>query len=77
MIVRVNAKGLTHGQTVAILPKYLITNPQSKVPRTPLNKPGAFLTFYPDGNINFLLTSSVTTEWNNDDYAYGEFELYI
>ena len=77
VIVRVNAKGLTHGQTVAILPKYLITNPQSKVPRTPLNKPGAFLTFYPDGNINFLLTSSVTTEWNNDDYAYGEFELYI
>ena len=76
VIVRVNAKGLTHGQTVAILPKYLITNPQSKVPRTPLNKPGAFLTFYPDGNINFLLTSSVTTEWNNDDYAYGEFELY-
>ena len=46
VIVRVNAKGLTHGQTVAILPKYLITNPQSKVPRTPLNKPGAFLTFY-------------------------------
>lgn len=77
VVVRVNAKGLTHGQTVAILPKYLITNPQSKVPRTPLNKPGAFLTFYPDGNINFLLTSSVTTEWNNDDYAYGEFELYI
>lgn len=77
VIVRVNAKGLTHGQTVAILPKYLITNPHSRVPRTPLNKPGAFLTFYPDGNINFLLTSSVTTEWNNDDYAYGEFELYI
>lgn len=77
IVVRINVKGISNGQTIAVLPKSLITNPHSRVPRVPLNKTGAFLTFYPDGNVNFLLSSSSASEWKEEDYVYGEFEIYI
>lgn len=70
-ILRLNASNIVSGQVIATLPKGMVQNAQSFSVRTPVDKPGCFITIRPTGEIIFY-KSNVTGDWDSKDYVYGE-----
>ena len=71
-IVRLNGKGVTHGQVIAQLPSTFCKNDQTFPIRVPVKYSGAFVTIRNNGEINFYVQGD-RSSWNDEDLFYGEF----
>lgn len=69
--LRINASNLISGQIFARLPQDMVKNAQSFAVRSPIDKPGCFLVINPSGEVVFY-KSSITGDWQNNDYIYAE-----
>ena len=74
-IVRLNGKGVTHGQVIAQLPSTFCKNDQTFPIRVPTKYSGAFVTIRNDGEINLYIQGD-RSGWNENDLFYGEFSWY-
>ena len=71
-IVRLNGKGVTHGQVIAQLPSTFCKNDQTFPIRVPVKYSGAFVTIRNTGEINLYIQGD-RSGWNDEDLFYGEF----
>ncbi|ASN72238.1 hypothetical protein 7S10_15 [uncultured Caudovirales phage] len=71
-IVRLNGRGVTHGQIIAQLPSTFCKNDQTFPIRVPVKYSGAFVTIRNSGEINFYVQGD-RSGWNDEDLFYGEF----
>ena len=71
-IVRLNGKGVTHGQVIARLPSTFCKNDQTFPIRVPVKYSGAFVTIRNTGEINLYIQGD-RSGWNDEDLFYGEF----
>ena len=74
-IVRLNGKGVTHGQVIAQLPSTFCKNDQTFPIRVPVKYSGAFATIRNNGEINLYIQGD-RSDWNENDLFYGEFSWY-
>ena len=74
-IVRLNGKGVTHGQVIAQLPSIFCKNDQTFTIRVPVKYSGAFVTIRNNGEINLYIQGD-RSDWNENDLFYGEFSWY-
>ena len=74
-IVRLNGKGVTHGQVIAQLPSTFCKNDQTFPIRVPVKYSGAFVTIRNNGEINLYIQGD-RSDWNENDLFYGEFSWY-
>ena len=74
-IVRLNGKGVTHGQVIAQLPSIFCKNDQTFPIRVPAKYSGAFVTIRNNGEINLYIQGD-RSGWNENDLFYGEFSWY-
>ena len=74
-IVRLNGKGVTHGQVIAQLPSTFCKNDQTFPIRVPTKYSGAFVTIRNNGEINLYIQGD-RSDWNENDLFYGEFSWY-
>ena len=74
-IVRLNGKGVTHGQVIAQLPSTFCKNDQTFPIRVPAKYSGAFVTIRNNGEINLYIQGD-RSNWNENDLFYGEFSWY-
>ena len=74
-IVRLNGKGVTHGQVIAQLPSTFCKNDQTFTIRVPVKYSGAFVTIKNNGEINLYIQGD-RSDWNENDLFYGEFSWY-
>ena len=74
-IVRLNGKGVTHGQVIAQLPSTFCKNDQTFPIRVPTKYSGAFVTIKNNGEINLYIQGD-RSNWNENDLFYGEFSWY-
>ena len=74
-IVRLNGKGVTHGQVIAQLPSTFCKNDQTFPIRVPAKYSGAFVTIRNNGEINLYIQGD-RSGWNENDLFYGEFSWY-
>ena len=74
-IVRLNGKGVTHGQVIAQLPSTFCKNDQTFPIRVPVKYSGASVTIKNNGGINLYIQGD-RSDWNENDLFYGEFSWY-
>ena len=74
-IVRLNGKGVTHGQVIAQLPSTFCKNDQTFPIRVPVKYSGAFITIRNNGEINLYIQGD-RSDWNENNLFYGEFSWY-
>ena len=74
-IVRLNGRGVTHGQVIAQLPSTFCKNDQTFSIRVPVKYSGAFITIRNNGEINLYIQGD-RSGWNENDLFYGEFSWY-
>ena len=74
-IVRLNGKGVTHGQVIAQLPSTFCKYDQTFPIRVPAKYSGAFVTIRNNGEINLYIQGD-RSDWNENDLFYGEFSWY-
>ena len=72
-MIRLNATTLTHGQTLALLPKGFVNNLMFFGISTPRNKNRGRISLNTSGTVNFDATVDPTA-WTNTDYIYGQYE---
>ena len=72
-MIRLNATTLTHGQTLALLPKGFVNNLLFFGISTPRNKNSGRISLNTSGTVNFDATVDPTA-WTNTDYIYGQYE---
>lgn len=72
-MIRLNATTLTHGQTLALLPKGFVNNLMFFGISTPRNKNSGRISLNTSGTVNFDATVDPTA-WTNTDYIYGQYE---
>lgn len=71
-IVRLNGRGVTHGQIIAQLPSTFCKNDQTFPIRVPVKYSGAFVTIRNSGEVNFYIQGD-RSNWTEEDLFYGEF----
>lgn len=72
-MIRLNATTLTHGQTLALLPKGFVNNLLFFGISTPRNKNSGRISLNTSGTVNFDATVDPSA-WTNTDYIYGQYE---
>lgn len=72
-MIRLNATTLTHGQTLALLPKDFVNNLLFFGISTPRNKNSGRISLNTSGTVNFDATVDPSA-WTNTDYIYGQYE---
>ncbi|MGX0480085.1 baseplate upper protein BppU [Staphylococcus pasteuri] len=72
-MIRLNATTLTHGQTLALLPKGFVNNLVFFGINTPRNKNSGRISLNTSGTVNFSATVDPSA-WTNTDYIYGQYE---
>ena len=72
-MIRLNATTLTHGQTLALLPKGFVNNLMFFGINTPRNKNSGRISLNTSGTVNFDATVDPSA-WTNTDYIYGQYE---
>ncbi|MBM6506836.1 BppU family phage baseplate upper protein [Staphylococcus pasteuri] len=72
-MIRLNATTLTHGQTLALLPKGFVNNLMFFGISTPRNKNSGRISLNTSGTVNFDATVDPSA-WTNTDYIYGQYE---
>lgn len=72
-MIRLNATMLTHGQTLALLPKGFVNNLVFFGINTPRNKNSGRISLNTSGTVNFSATVDASA-WTNTDYIYGQYE---
>ena len=72
-MIRLNATTLTHGQTLALLPKGFVNNLLFFGISTPRNKNSGRISLNTSGTVNFDATVDPSA-WANTDYIYGQYE---
>lgn len=72
-MIRLNATTLTHGQTLALLPKGFVNNLLFFGISTPRNKNSGKISLNTSGTVDFSVTVDPSA-WTNTDYIYGQYE---
>ena len=72
-MIRLNATTLTHGQTLALLPKGFVNSLIFFGISTPRNKNSGRISLNTSGTVNFDATVDPSA-WTNTDYIYGQYE---